>query len=264
MHYNNLGAILRRYGELDTAAIAIEMAINLAIKITPLPYELIETYFTYARILDAKGNIVQALAALENAIQIDPKFSDAYDLMGILLSKLGKTQEAINAYAKAIKNNPLNPRYFSNRGWAKYESGDIDGAISDYNQSIDVDKDFAAAYNNRGLAQKYLGKLDNALIDFTSAISMKYENLEWAYTNRGSVHLDKGNYMDAIKDCTDAIMVNDQYANAYMIRSIAHEQLMMFQESLNDLKKYVATGGGKLNNNQREVEEKIKYLRSRI
>src|SRR5512136_2050601 len=56
----------------------------------------------------AKGDYVRARLELRNAIQIDPKFADAYAMLGSVELKQGNLQGAFGAFNKATELNPLN------------------------------------------------------------------------------------------------------------------------------------------------------------
>ena len=80
-----------------------------------------------------------ALADVNRAIQIDPKYVFAYD----------------------------------NRGEIKRLRKDYDGAIVDYNKAIQLDPEFVAAYLDRGTAFKEMGNRKSARADFQAVLDMK-------------------------------------------------------------------------------------------
>src|SRR6266511_3782105 len=59
---------------------------------------------------------------------------------------------AIAALSEAIRLDPKNARAFNNRGFAYARKGDMDRAIADYNEAIRLDPNYALASANRGIA----------------------------------------------------------------------------------------------------------------
>ena len=68
---------------------------------------------------------------------------------GNFLMLLGQIDKAEEAYSHAIE---LKPRYadaYNNRGASYFSEGEVDRAISDLNKSIELNPEFAGAYYNR-------------------------------------------------------------------------------------------------------------------
>ncbi|MBD2096273.1 tetratricopeptide repeat protein [Trichocoleus sp. FACHB-591] len=56
--------------------------------------------------LRAAGQLPEALAAFEQAIETKPNYAEAYTAKGALLAKQGKNSEAIAAFGQAIEADP--------------------------------------------------------------------------------------------------------------------------------------------------------------
>jgi TolB-like protein/lipoprotein NlpI len=63
----------------------------------------------YSQLLATKGNLAEALAAVDKAIQIDPLFASLYSLRGRLLMEAGYLPAARDAYQQLLKINPAHP-----------------------------------------------------------------------------------------------------------------------------------------------------------
>lgn len=64
-------------------------------------------FFNKGKALYEKGDLVKAKLEFKNAIQIDPKFSDAYYMLGMVELRGGNFQGAFGAFNKAVELNPL-------------------------------------------------------------------------------------------------------------------------------------------------------------
>ena len=76
---------------------------------------------------------------MKKTIQIDPKFTDAHNNLGIVFDLLGKTTKAKNFYKKAIE---IQPNYI-NAYWNLHSlSSNIDEAIDILEKSLRFKKKF--------------------------------------------------------------------------------------------------------------------------
>lgn len=107
--------------------------------------------------------------------------------------------------------------------WQNGRYQDPQQALTLLNKAIDADADATVAYNNRGLAHRQLGQFDAALKDFTQAVRLN-DNYAEAYSNRGMTYYDKGSYALAIAEFEKAIEIRTDYLPAYLNRGLAHFQ----------------------------------------
>jgi tetratricopeptide (TPR) repeat protein len=119
---------------------------------------------------------------------------------------------ALHDYNKAIELNPKYADAYFGRGVTYHSFSKHDEAISDYNKAIELNPKYADAYYNRGLIYGGLGKYDNSFSDLNKAIELnpKYAN---AYYNRGVVYLMHGYNVSAIQDLKYAIQINPDLRN---------------------------------------------------
>ncbi|MDQ2920246.1 MAG: tetratricopeptide repeat protein, partial [Acidobacteriota bacterium] len=100
----------------------------------------------------------------------------------------GDPDGAISDYTKAIELDPRYAQAYGNRGLVRESKGDLDGAISDYTKAIEMDPRHALAnYNRRGVARYSKGDPEGAISDYTKAIELDprdvqpYNNLAWLW-----------------------------------------------------------------------------------
>ena len=131
-----------------------------------------ESYYYQGDEHDDREEFEQAIADLNQAIRLNPKLVNAYNLRGIVYRKQGKYDLAIADYNQAIQLNPKYANAYNNRGLVYYNQGKSDLAIADYNQAIQLNPKLAHAYYNRGLTYKAKRNIEKAISDFEKAADL--------------------------------------------------------------------------------------------
>ena len=86
--------------------------------------------------------------------------------------KKGQWDKAIAEYNEAIELDPKYADAYFNRGNAYYNKGQYDQAIADYNKALEINLKYALAYNNRGIVYYSKGDDDRACSDFQKACEL--------------------------------------------------------------------------------------------
>ena len=97
---------------------------------------------------------------------------DAFYNRGRYLHQQGEFRRAIADFDQAILLNPQFSQAHGARGLAHYRLGDHDRAIADQSQAIRIDPGYGIAYYNRGLAYEQTGDDARALPDFRQALRL--------------------------------------------------------------------------------------------
>ena len=127
-----LAACCRKEKNLDAAFEHVRAAIAAT------PGDAV-TYYALAEMQEAASDPKSAIASLERALELNPRFVQAHDYKGILLS----------------------------------EAGDAAGAISAFEQALQLDPGHSRAWFNLGSAQRTLGRLEDAERSFGRALSLR-------------------------------------------------------------------------------------------
>ncbi len=194
-----------------------EEAYNQAISLNP---QYTEAYNNRGNALYDQGKLDAAIADYTQAIKLDPQLAVPYNNRGGTLEYQGKLDAAITDYNTAISLNPQYADAYYNRGNALYHQGKLDAAITDYNTAISLNPQYADTYYNRGLALYDQGKLDAAIADFTQTITLNPQYAR-AYNNRGNALSDQRQLDAAVANYTQAITLDPQYSDAYYNRATA-------------------------------------------
>lgn len=136
-----------------------------------------------AFILVEKGEVENAISAVQEARKVDPKDINILLTEANLLLKLGKKDEFAALMKEAIKQDPSNPNLYFNVGVISQEQGDLDEALKYYNKAIELDPNYADAYINLGALKlkedvKLVEEMNNNLSNFKKYDAIKAKQTE--------------------------------------------------------------------------------------
>lgn len=80
-----------------------------------------------------------ALDLARQALEIDSRHADAYNIMGVAYSQLGRTEEATEAFQRAVQQAPYSARNYYNLARHYYQLGNKKDAISMCQEAIRCD-----------------------------------------------------------------------------------------------------------------------------
>ena len=155
------------------------------------------------------GNYQQALALINNAIQISPVYFSNY--------------------------------YLYDRGFIFLKLNDFPNAINDLNIFLGKYPDSKLGYLYRAEAYDALKSYQNAINDYSRCLSLDNNNTE-AYYRRGLLYYKNGMYQQCINDMNNVISRNISLGNSYYMRAIAKIALNNNQDVCSDLRRAVELG----------------------
>lgn len=163
-----------------------------------------------------------ALVYFNKAIALDVNFSISWYNLGVVSHEQGKLEAAKEYLDKAISlNSNLSKAYFE-RAMVLKKMGDKESALADYDTIISKKGAlYPEAIINRGLTKKMIGAYAGALSDLNKVIDEYPQNAD-LFKNRGNLYLLTNLLPKAIDDYTQAIKLENNYAEAYYNRSLAH------------------------------------------
>lgn len=223
-----------------------------------------QKWYERGYIFSENGNFDEAIRCFTEAISIKTDFAYAYSSRGFaIIETKGNPQQALSDLNNAIKLKPDEYTAYNNRGRIYHERGKKDKALDNYNLSIKYNPNYHFPYNNRGMIYQDTGNFDEAIKSYNKAISLKSDYID-AYINRGLLRFNKGEYNLANKDYSKVIKIDPHYANAYYNRALVWERNKDYSSAIADYQNYLNLGGGKQEGDQKEVEETIKKLKSKL
>lgn len=119
-------------------------------------------------------NLPQAIEAFKKALELNPDYAEAQHNLGVGLAESGQWEEAIKAYLKAltIPSNASPESVYTNMGWAYYNLGRLGEAESALRQALRLEPTLAAAHYNLGLVLLKAGRREEAKAAFRRTLEL--------------------------------------------------------------------------------------------
>lgn len=162
--------------------------------------------FQHAVNLFQQGQRVQALAACDEALQVNANRPDWLHLRGVIATRDGRYSQAIADLDKAILLDPVNPHFHNNLGNAHARQRNLSRALECYERALALQEDVAEFHYNRGGVLAELGRLDDALACYDRAIALK-PGYGPAWNNRGKVLHTLHRPDEALQSTRHAVML---------------------------------------------------------
>jgi Tfp pilus assembly protein PilF len=125
------------------------------------------------------GMYNEAVSELSTAASLDPKLSEAHNLLGVAFDKKGFSDRAKESFEKAVKIEE-DAETLNNLGFALYQNGNYRAAVDRLKRAAKLAPADERILNNLGLAYCRLGKVEEAYKAFTRAAGPVMGNLNTA------------------------------------------------------------------------------------
>ena len=170
-----------------------------------------DEYYFYLGLVSDDYN--EKIRYYDKAIKINPNYSDAYINRGLVKNELQDYEGSIEDYNKAIELDPRCSLAYNNRGYTKHKKGDYEGALADYNKAILLNPKLNIALDNKAKL------LNEVCIKDDEEFIAKY------YLSLGIQEINKGNFLEGIKNIDESIKHNDKSDVAYFYKAAAYHNL---------------------------------------
>ncbi len=160
------------------------------------------------------GRINEAIAELSTATSLDPKLTEAHNLLGVAYDQKGMADRARDSYERAVKVEPEDAETLNNLGFSLYQNGNYRAAVDRLKRAVKLQPTNERILNNLGLALCRLGKFQEAFRHFARAAGPLTGNLNTARM------LEKfGREEDAIRYYEDARRIDPN--SGFALRRLA-------------------------------------------
>jgi len=126
-----------------------------------------------------EGNYSDAISELSTAASLDPKLTEAHNLLGVAYDKKGFNDRARESFERAVKMEE-DADTLNNLGFSLYQNGNYRAAVDRLKRAAKLAPQDERILNNLGLAYCRLGKIDEAYKAFSRAMGPLTGNLNTA------------------------------------------------------------------------------------
>ncbi|MGD9150155.1 MAG: tetratricopeptide repeat protein [Desulfobacterales bacterium] len=155
-----------RWGFSESPEKALQSAHDIAQAAINLDNTSSVAYTSMGRALYNMKEHDKAIAALEQAVALNPDNTFAYFFLGWTLCYAGRAPEAIPAFEKMRRSNPLNQQWaLLGLGGANLFAGNYEEAIPYYQKMIQGGSKFYRVYLNVAACQVSLGRQEEAKVN---------------------------------------------------------------------------------------------------
>jgi tetratricopeptide (TPR) repeat protein len=160
------------------------------------------------------GNVEEAIAQYQKALEINPGYAPACNNLGNALLQQGKVDEAIAQLQRALQLKPDYAEAWVNLGNALLQQGKADEAIAHLQRALQINPDSANAHDILGNALLQRGNVNEAITQYQAALQINPQLAE-AYYNLGNVRLQQGKANEAIAQYQKALQIKPDFADAH-------------------------------------------------
>jgi len=171
------------------------------------------------------GNIDDAIADLNHALEINPKNAEAYTYRGTAKEDQGDFSGAAADYSHVLEFDPKNADAYASRGDVKDAQGDYDGALADYARALELDPKNADFYTDRGETKGRHGDDSGAMADYARALELDPKDA-YIYESRAITRQNQGDFAGALPDYDKSIELKpDDSFYPYLYRELLQLRL---------------------------------------
>jgi protein O-GlcNAc transferase len=182
-------------------------------------------------VLTRLGRFAEAESCLRRALQEQPGSDATLFNYGAVLKALNRPTEALERFSQALAINPGIAETWHSRGTVRHELRRFDEAVDDFAKATELKPGWAQAWLAYGNALCALGRYDEGVAAYDKALALA-PNWAAVHCNRGAALLDLQRYAQALASSDRAIALAPDMAVAHSNRAGALAGLKCYAEAL--------------------------------
>ncbi|MCF8364778.1 MAG: tetratricopeptide repeat protein [Bacteroidales bacterium] len=185
------------------------------------------------------------IAEVEKAIEINPRFSEAYFKLGYAYYQMRDYDTSIGYYKKTNQNNSLN---LSNMALAYYMKGEHGEALRLLQRSLQLNPYNATARTNLPLVQ-------NAFNNKLQSMKNQKSSDPKHYFDLGNLFMDTQNYEEALFQFEKAVKLSPEFVDALLKSGDCYYALKKYDGAIRPFKKVL-----EIDQHNKEAAGKLSHL----
>ena len=236
--FNNLGNSYDDVGNIDSALLALERAVQINPTLSESRTNLGSIYLKKGHVVDAISEYLAALRINPNdakthnnlgnaymerdrlnyavseyhqSIRLEPDFTDAYKNLAIAYCKQERFGQAISQLKRAISLEPKDADCYSQLGGVYNQMGNYSQAISQYKKALQIKPTLAEAYYGLELCYNKLDQVNDEISAYKRALAVKPDMFA-AFVGLGNAYFGQKKYRSAIEQYNNAVLLKPDEA----------------------------------------------------
>ena len=198
-----------------------------------------------------RGLINSAIREFVTAVNLDSKYYQAYNAMGVATLKLGNKSDAMDLFNTSLKINPGFANAHDNIGVVQMMNGDLDAAANSFTKAMKYNTHNPTAWYHMAQVETRRGDYSKALTWVNHSLHVN-PNSSPALTLQGELYLKQGNQAAAINSFKKAQLVKPENSRPYMNLATIYENRADEEFAMEQLKTALA-----INPNNQESKLRI-------
>ena len=195
-------------------------------------------YNNLGTILAREGRTEEAIAHLQQAMTINPDCADAHYNLGGIFFQQGRMEEAIAQFQQTLAIKPDHAEAHYNLGNLFLQQGQVDKAIAQFEEALAIKPGYVEAHYDLGNILLQQGQVDGAIAQFQKTLAIKPNHAE-AHYNLGNIFLQREQVNKAIAQFEEAVAIKPGYTeahnnlgSAFLQQGRMEEAIAQFQQTL--------------------------------
>ncbi|MFC1501424.1 tetratricopeptide repeat protein [Elusimicrobiota bacterium] len=211
-----------------------------------------------------KNFLKQTIKYCKKALEMNPKESQIWEILGIAYYKQKNYEEAINCFQKAIEINPKYVHFWNHIGEAYQGKGNNKKAIEYYQKALEINPSDKNALFSIGNIYLQQDEYEQALRYFKRVSKIDPKTIT-TWNNMGVAYYKQENIEEAIKCYQKALEIDPKYKYALDNLEIAYEPLDRHEETIKycQIASEIDTDDKYLQDKLKELEEEMKKSKER-
>ena len=189
--------------------------------------------------LFSKGEINQALDAVQGLLKDYPNEPVLFNIKGACYADLGQLDVAVTNYKEAITIKPDYAKAHFNLAGSLHDLGQLETAVQSYQKAIEIDASYTEAYNNLGNVYQELKQVDSAVQSYQKALEIKPDYVAAQYS-LGNTFMELGQLEEAVKSYKAALKLKPDFVEAINNLGITFFKLHQLDDAIRSYERAIA------------------------
>ena len=239
--FNNLGNSYSDVGDIESALLAFERAVEINPALSESRANLGNIYLKKNQVAQAvseylaaldinpndakthnnlgnaytqRGSLGYAVSEYRQSIRLDPNFVDAYKNLALVYSKQERYGWAIAELKKAITLGLQDTGCYSQLGDIYTQMEDYGQAVIHYKKALDIQQDYLEAHYGLAVCYSKMGMVEDEIWQYKRILAIKPDMLS-ALVNLGNAYFGQDKYSEAIEHYKKAVRLEPHEPMVY-------------------------------------------------